>query len=128
MGVYWRESVPVEFADESVGETRAVEAGAMTISFERLKTGFSTVPLARGLPSDSCRCPHWAVVLRGKIRLLGSGDGELVEAGSAYYLAPGHNVLVEEDCEVVEFSPTAERAATLERFERRAVELGLVGA
>ncbi len=126
MSVYTRESVEVEFADESVGETRAVDAGAMTISFERLKAGFSTEPLAVGLPGDSCQCPHWGVVLSGRIRVLGSGGGEVVEAGSAYYLPPGHNVVVDEDCELVEFSPVADRAATLEHFERRAAELGLV--
>jgi hypothetical protein len=30
---------------------------------------------------------------------------EVVTAGEAYYLAPGHLPVMEEDCEMVEFSP-----------------------
>ena len=45
MAVYDREQIDVEFAEDSVGETRAIDAGEMTISFERLKAGFSTAPL-----------------------------------------------------------------------------------
>jgi len=31
---------------------------------------------------------------------------EVITAGEAYYLAPGHLPVMEEDCEMVEFSPT----------------------
>ena len=30
---------------------------------------------------------------------------EVITAGEAYYLAPGHLPVMEEDCEMVEFSP-----------------------
>jgi hypothetical protein len=123
MGVYDWDAIDVEFADDSIGETRSLEAGGMTVAFERLKAGFSTAALAKGLPGDACQCPHWGVVLKGRLRLTTATGDELVEAGSAYHLAPGHNVTVEEDCEVVEFSPAADRRRTLEHFEKTAAAL-----
>ena len=39
---------------------------------------------------------------------------EVITAGEAYYMAPGHNVVMEEDCEMVEFSPKAENRKMLE--------------
>ncbi len=30
---------------------------------------------------------------------------EVITAGEAYYLSPGHNVVMEEDCEMLEFGP-----------------------
>ena len=123
MAVYGREQIDVEFAEDSVGETRAIDAGEMTISFERLKAGFSTAPLARGLPGDACQCPHWGVILKGRLRITTAAGDEFAEAGAAYYMAPGHNVTAEEDCELVEFSPVAGRRATLEHFEKSAAAL-----
>jgi hypothetical protein len=123
MGVWNRDQVEIEFADDSVGETRALDAGDITVSFERLKAGFSTTPLAVGLPGDACQCPHWGVVLKGRIRITTDAGDEIAEAGSAYYMAPGHNVTVEEDCELVEFSPVEARRVTLEHFEKAAAAL-----
>jgi hypothetical protein len=123
MGVYTWNSTDVEFAEDSIGETRAVDAGDMTVSFERLKAGFSTAPLAKGLPDDACQCPHWGVVVKGRMRITTASGEEIAEAGSAYYLAPGHNVTMEEDCDVVEFSPAAARRVTAEHFEKTAAAL-----
>jgi len=35
-----------------------------------------------------------------------------------YYLAPGHNIVVEEDCERVEFSPQHDYERTLQAIAR----------
>jgi len=48
------------------------------------------------------------MVLKGRLRILYADREEVLTAGQAYYLPPGHNVVVEEDCEVVEFSPMGE--------------------
>jgi hypothetical protein len=37
--------------------------------------------------------------------VLSGPDEEIVEAGQAYHLAPGHNAIVEEDAELVEVTP-----------------------
>ncbi|MEW6583873.1 MAG: hypothetical protein AB1416_14055 [Actinomycetota bacterium] len=113
------EDTPVEVAMPPVAETRTVEGGGMTIAFERLAAGVETAPLFRGLPDDACQSPHWGYVLTGRLRVVATGGDEVVlHAGQAYYLAPGHNVVVEEDCELVEFSPAQARAATMEHAAR----------
>jgi hypothetical protein len=42
------------------------------------------------------------------------GREEVVNAGDAYYLAPGHVPIFEEDTDVAEFSPRGEYQAMLE--------------
>ena len=43
---------------------------------------------------------------------------EVIEAGDAYYQEPGHLPLIEEDTEVLEFSPKGEYQKTMEVAER----------
>ena len=114
-----REDTPLEHQDEAV-ETRSVDAGGMTIAFERLSAGIETAPLFAGLPDDACQSPHWGYLLRGRLRIVAAdGAEEVVAAGQAYHLPPGHNVVVEEDAELVEFSPAEARRATMEHVAAR---------
>ena len=87
----------------------------MTIAFERLSAGVETAPLFRGLPDDACQSPHWGYLIEGRLRVLSTdGTEESIVAGQAYYLPAGHNVVVEQDALVLEFSPTEDRARTME--------------
>jgi hypothetical protein len=114
MPAYSQEQVPIEF-EVDVAQTRTIDHGGMTIAFERLSAGVETAPLYTGLPDDACQSPHWGYVVAGCLRVvLTDGTEESAVAGQAYYLPPGHNVVVEEDALVVEFSPTADRARTME--------------
>jgi hypothetical protein len=114
MSAYSQEQVPVEF-EADVAQTRAIEHGGMTMAFERLSAGVETAPLFRGLPDDACQSPHWGYLISGRLRVLATdGTEEGIVAGQAYYLPPGHNVVVEEDAVVLEFSPAHERARTME--------------
>ena len=108
-----REDVPVEFQSSSA-YSRDVEWGEMNIAFEGYPTGMDSAPLFKGLPNDCCQCPHWGYVLQGRMRIKYADHEEVISAGEAYYLAPGHNVVVEEDCEIVEFSPKGEYQKTME--------------
>ena len=114
MSAYSQDQVPIEF-EADVAQTRAIDEGGMTIAFERISAGVETAPLYKGLPGDACQSPHWGYVISGRIRVLSAdGSEESIGAGQAYYLAPGHNVVVDEDVMVVEFSPAHERARTME--------------
>ena len=114
MSAYSQDQVPIEF-EADVAQTRAIDEGGMTIAFERISAGVETAPLYKGLPGDACQSPHWGYVISGRIRVLSAGGNEeSIGAGQAYYLAPGHNVVVDEDVMVVEFSPAHERARTME--------------
>ena len=114
MPAFSQDQVQVEF-EADVAQTRTVDQGGMTIAFERLSAGVETAPLFRGLPDDACQSPHWGYLIEGRLRVLSTdGTEESIVAGQAYYLPAGHNVVVEQDALVLEFSPTEDRARTME--------------
>jgi hypothetical protein len=118
MPSFAQDQLPVEF-EADIAQLRSIDQGGMTIAFEQLSAGVETAPLYQGLPDDACQSPHWGYVIRGRLRVRTTDGGEdVAEAGQAYYLPPGHNVVVEEDALVVEFSPTADRARTMEHAAR----------
>src|SRR5947209_1287571 len=94
--------------DEKEFEGRYVELGGYTVGFETSKADFDPAPLFRGLPDDRCQCPHWGVVIEGKLVLRYEGTEVVFNAGDAYYAPPGHLPLVTAGTEVIEFSPTVE--------------------
>jgi hypothetical protein len=122
--VYSQDQIPVEF-EADVATTRAIDAGGMTIAVERLSAGIETAPLFKGLPDDACQSPHWGYLISGRLRIVyADGSEESIAAGQAYYLPASHNVVVEEDTLVVEFSPTDARAETMEHAARNMAAAG----
>ena len=86
----------------------------MNIALESFPAGVETAPLFKGLPDDRCQCPHWGYVVKGRVRVIYKDRDEVLKAGDAYYLAPGHTTVFEEPTELVEFSPKGEYLKTLE--------------
>lgn len=71
--------------------------------------GVDTTPLFIGLEGDACQCPHWGFVVKGQITTTDrKGVTETVKANDLFYWPPGHNVKVDEDAEIVMFSPQKE--------------------
>ncbi len=100
-----------------------VQWGEMNMAFEGFPAGMDTRPLFRGLPGDRCQCPHWGMLLKGRIKVLYEADEETIHAGQAYYLPPGHNVVVEQDCELVELSPKGAYEKTLQAVARNSAQV-----
>ena len=98
--------------------SRLAEWGEMNMALETLPGGTDTAPIFKGLPDDRCQCPHWGYVLKGRMRIRYADREEVIEAGDAYYMEPGHLPLFEEDTEVIEFSPKGEYQKTMEVAER----------
>jgi len=103
-----RNEAPVVINGDGV-EVRLQElGGGMSTSFIRLPRGADLGPALKGLPGDSCQCPHWGYIFSGRLQMR-TGDGESVyEAGQAVYWAPGHIPVALEDTEYVDFSPSDE--------------------
>jgi hypothetical protein len=97
---------------------REAEWGDMNVSLERFPAGTVTAPLFRGLPDDGCQCPRWGYVVKGRVRLIYRDREEVVSAGDAYYMAPGHTTAFDEDTEIVEFGPKGEYQKTIEFASR----------
>jgi glyoxylate utilization-related uncharacterized protein len=93
---------------------REAEWGQMTVVLESFPAGTDTEPIFKGLPDDHCQCEHWGYVIRGRLRVRYQDHEETLKAGDAYYLAPGHLPIFEEDTDLVEFSPKGDYQATME--------------
>jgi len=108
-----KEEIPVAFGE---GEfvSRQAQWGDMNVAFEKAPTGMDSRPMFKGLPGDACQCPHWGYMIKGRARIIYADREEILNAGDAYYLEPGHNVVCEEDGEIVEFSPAGEYQKTME--------------
>jgi len=79
-----------------------------------LAAGVDTTPLFEGLDGDLCQCPHWGFVLRGRLTVTdGTGARETVNTHDLFYWPPGHNVRVEDDAEIVMFSPEREHSQVI---------------
>ena len=114
MPAYSQDQVPVEF-EVDVAQARSIEQGGMTLAFERLSAGVETAPLFKGLPDDAARARTGATSSAGACASSRpTARRRRWSAGQAYYLPPGHNVVVEEDALLVEFSPAHERTKTME--------------
>ncbi len=114
-----KEELPIAFGEGEFA-SRQAEWGEMNVAFEKAPTGMDSRPLFEGtLPGNACQCPHWGYVLKGRMRVIYSDRDEVVNAGEAYYLEPGHNIVCEEEGELVEFSPKGKYQETMEAVTRK---------
>ena len=89
-----------------------------------LAAGVDTTPLFQGLGGDRCQCPHWGYVVRGQITTTDAqGRQETVVAHDLFYWPPGHNVRVDDDAEIVMFSPQQEHRQVIDHMARRFAQL-----
>jgi hypothetical protein len=94
------------------------QLGDYTVGFETYTEDADLSELFRGLPDDRCQCPHWGVVLKGQLKFTGDDGDTIIQAGEAYYVAPGHLPYLYAGTEVIEFSPTHELQKTLAVIEQ----------
>lgn len=84
-------------------EIRAQAVDGWQVSFEKWPVA-DYRPLFRGLPQDACLAAHFGYCLKGKAKAIYEDREEIVQAGQAYVLAPGHTFVVLEAFESVEFT------------------------
>jgi hypothetical protein len=105
--------------DQGPVEDRHGEVDGYTVNFVTFREDLDATPLFKGLPGDSCPCPHWGYVFKGKLTYRFEDHEEVFEAGDAFYLPPGHVPVVEAGSEFVQFSPTEELRAVAAAMERK---------
>src|SRR5919201_7535 len=91
-----------------------------TVDFVTIHEGYSLAPLLKGLPGDSCQCPHWGYLFAGKITVSYADREEIYEAGDAFYMSPGHVPAAEAGTEFVQFSPKEQLAETVAAIKANA--------
>lgn len=95
----------------------ATGLGRISCEYFTLAAGVDTTPLFQGLDGNLCQCPHWGYVLRGRLTTTDAkGDRETVSANDLFHWPPGHNVKVDEDAEIVMFSPQREHCHVIDHM------------
>ena len=89
-------------------------AGTLAAEHLCLAAGVDIAPLLAGLDDGLCFSAHWGYVVRGRVVVTyDDGTTETCSAGEVYHWPAGHTVRVEEDAELVMFSPAAEHLAVM---------------
>jgi hypothetical protein len=86
--------------------------GGYTVNFTTFREAVDMAPVLASLPGGHCTCPHWGLLYRGRVVVHYDDHDDVIEAGQAYFMAPGHVPEVEAGTEFLMFSPTEELAAT----------------
>jgi hypothetical protein len=97
--------------DFGVAEDRSSDLGGYTVNFVSILQSHDLAPMLKGLPGGNCSCPHWGYVLKGRIIVRYDGHEEVIEAGDAFYIPPGHAPEAEAGTELVQISPADQLAA-----------------
>ena len=106
-----RDSAP-EVIDYGPAEDRTDRFHGYTVNFTTIKQDSDLAPLLKGLPGDSCQCPHWGYLTAGRltVRYVDRDEvhEEVIEPGDAFYMPPGHVPSAVAGSEFVMFSPQDE--------------------
>jgi hypothetical protein len=97
--------------DHGPVEDRHEEISEYTVSFVTFRQDVDGTALLKGLPGDSCDCPHWGYVIKGRLIYRFADHDEVTEAGDAFYTPPGHIPIAAAGTEFVQFSPSLELQA-----------------
>ena len=92
--------------DFGIAEDRSEEIGGYTVSFVSILAGHDLGLMLAGLPGGRCSCPHWGYVLQRELTVRYGGREEVMGAGEAFYMPPGHVPAATAGSEFVQFSPT----------------------
>ena len=99
-----------EVDDFGVAEDRHDDLDGYTVNFVTIRQSHDLAPMLKGLPGGNCPCPHWGYLISGRIVVRYDDHEEVIEAGDAFYMPPGHAPEAEEGTEIVQFSPAAQLA------------------
>ena len=124
MSTFTRGNTDIAVDVEGAGRQHRARAGGMVIALERWQAGLDTAEWFADLPDGACQEPHFGYVLRGTATVsYTDGESETLSPGEAYYIRPGHNAHVDEDVELVEFTP-ADPAPGINTLETSSASAG----
>lgn len=94
--------------------------GKLGAEFFSLSAGVDTTELFSGLEGNLCQCPHWGYVLTGQLTTTDAeGAKETVNANDLFFWPAGHNISVEEDAEIIMFSPQHEHTEVINHMKKK---------
>lgn len=94
-----------------------VANGPIGAEYFTLSAGGDLAPLLVGLEGDACDSAHWGYMIAGAVTVTYSdGDVEQCTTGEVFHWPAGHSVRVDEDTEMILFSPQVEHTPVLDHI------------
>lgn len=113
-------SAPGATARQQTDFGDATGFGKISGEYFTLPTGMDISPLLQGLDGNLCHAPHWGYVVSGKVTTTyADGSQEQCGAQDLFYWPPGHTVRVDEDAELVLFSPQHEHTQVMDHMLKK---------
>jgi hypothetical protein len=114
--------IPGAVARQELEFGDATGYGKIAGEYFSLAAGVDIAPLLKGLEGDLCQSPHWGYVMQGELTVTyGDGSSELVRGNDLFYWPPGHTIAVQQDVEMVLFSPQQEHCLVVEHLRKQLV-------
>ena len=109
--------VPGAVARQATDFGDATGFGRMSGEYFSLGAGTDIAPLLKGLKDDSCQAPHWGYMIAGEL-VVTYTDGRIdtCREHDLFYWPPGHSVRVEQDADVILFSPQTEHIEVMDHM------------
>jgi hypothetical protein len=98
--------------DFGVAEDRSIDVEGYTINFVTIREHHDLAPMLKSLPGGNCSCPHWGYIVKGRMIVRYDDGEEILEAGDAFYMRPGHAPEADAGTELIQFSPQDKLAET----------------
>jgi hypothetical protein len=106
-----KDTTPIKM-DFEIAQDRACDLADYTVNFVTVRQAHDLAPMLAGLPGGRCQCPHWGVMLAGRMTATYGDHEEVYEKGDVWYMPPGHTAAAEAGSEFIQFSPADQLAAT----------------
>lgn len=95
-------------------------SGTLGAEYFSLGAGTDIAPLLQGLEGDLCQAPHWGYVISGDLVVTyADGSTDNCVGGDVFFWPSGHTVRVQQDAEVILFSPQHEHLAVMDHMARK---------
>ena len=117
-----KNDIPVVLAVPGATARQVAAGTEMAAEYFSLGAGVDIAPLLQGLEGDACQVPHWGYVVSGTVVVTftdGYAGEERCHAGDCFYWPKGHTVRVENDAEVILFSPHRAHAAVIDHMKAK---------
>jgi hypothetical protein len=100
-------------------------AGTLGAEYFTLAAGTDIAPLLTGLADDLCHAPHWGYLLAGRVVVTyGDGATEHLGRGEVFFWPAGHTVRVDQDAELIMFSPQVEHGEVMDHMSGIVAAMG----
>ena len=115
-----KNDIPVVMEVPGATARQVVADGYLAAEYFTLGAGTDIAPLLHGLAGDACQAPHWGYLIAGVVVVTYTdGTEDRCVTGDCFYWPAGHSVRVEQDAEVILFSPHAAHAAVIDHMKAK---------